>query len=67
MKTCSQCHEHYFHLGDGKNGKNEPVQVGLCYRYPPTVNVSGASVYPVVGADERQCGEFSATKRKATK
>jgi hypothetical protein len=67
MKTCSQCHEHYVALGEGKNGKGETVQVGNCFRYPPKVTVTGSSAYPVVGADERQCGEFSSTRRKATK
>lgn len=67
MKTCIQCMQHYQPLGDGKNGKGETVQVGLCYRYPPVVNVAGSSVYPVVGALERECGEFSSVHRKATK
>jgi hypothetical protein len=67
MKTCSECLAHYVDIGKGQNGKGEAVQVGICYRYPPVVNVAGSSVYPVVGALERACGEFSSVHRKATK
>jgi hypothetical protein len=56
MKTCCQCY-HYMELGEGKNGNGKAVQVGHCFRYPPTVS-SGGSAYPIVGAVERQCGEF---------
>ena len=67
MSTCVKC-QHYVALGDGKNGKGETVQVGNCFRNPPIVTVSGGSAYPVVGATERQCGEFTLlTKRKASR
>jgi hypothetical protein len=56
MKTCIDC-GHYVHLGEGKNGNGDPAMVGHCFRYPPKVD-NGTSVYPVVGAVERQCGEF---------
>lgn len=61
MKQCQHCH-HYVELGDGKNGKGEPVTVGNCFRYPPEVTVSGGSAYPVVGEIERECGEFKPLK-----
>ncbi len=67
MKTCEDCY-HFVLLGEGKNGKGETVEVGNCFRYPPVQQVSGGSAYPIVGAIERQCGEFAPlTKRKTTK
>lgn len=67
MRTCSDC-EYYTSIGEGKNGKGETVHVGNCFRYPPAITVAGGSAYPVVGAAERQCGDFSPiTKRKAIK
>ena len=63
MKTCVQC-SHFIPLGEGKNGKGETVHVGHCFRYPPSIAVTGGSAYPVVGALERQCGEFSTIPTK---
>lgn len=64
MKACKHCF-HYVHLGDGKNGKGEATAVGNCFRYPPVVRENGSS-YPIVGSNERQCGEFKlSTQRKS--
>lgn len=62
MIACKDCH---FHgpLGEGKNGKGEPVAVGNCFRYPPQITVSGGSSYPVVGSENEWCGEFRATTK----
>jgi hypothetical protein len=57
MKTCSEC-QFYVSIGEGKNGRDEIVQVGNCFRYPPAIQPSGASAYPIVGAPERACGDF---------
>ncbi len=68
LKTCKDC-DYYLPLGDGKTGRGEPTKVGNCFRYPPTVlpDDKGSS-YPIVGANERQCGEFlPKVKRKATR
>jgi len=56
MKTCKDCY-HYVFVGDGKNGKGEATKVGNCFRYPPGLTAEG-SAYPIVGCNERQCGEF---------
>jgi hypothetical protein len=61
MKTCKEC-DYYIKLGEGKNGRGEPTIVGNCFRYPPTVTTEG-SAYPIVGSNERQCGEFKAKGR----
>jgi hypothetical protein len=63
MKTCNDCH-HYVSVGEGKNGNGDTVQVGNCFRFPPAITVAGPSSYPVVGAVQRECGEFAAIPKR---
>ena len=61
MKTCEEC-DYYVELGEGKKGNGDAAIVGNCFRYPPVVTDKG-SQYPIVGSEERQCGEFQPKKR----
>lgn len=54
--TCGYC-AHYV--------KSPETSVyGACFRYPPLPTASGVKLRPVMGEDERPCGEFELTIEK---
>jgi hypothetical protein len=58
MKTCKECHWFVLADGDGRDGRGNPAIVGFCFRNPPQVDAAGRSSRPVVGENDRACGEF---------
>ena len=56
VMRCKDC-EFTMPIGMVRNGNGEETPVNICRRFPPQLNVSGSSTFPIV-ADGEWCGEF---------